>query len=240
MDFDGIDRYQPGDDIRRINWAATARTGCAQVYRTRAEGHRARMIVADFRPEMQFGTRDRPMAKTAALAAAHLVWEAQLAGEPVGLIVPGQFSTAPGRDRRHTMRLLDALLAGYSRTSPCETLDEDVRAAAAFLRYGDDLMLVGDPLGDAARFAAATRPLLATLHLVLALVEDPIVRTVPPNGTYPSRRGMAGICQSFRVRSRPSESTVSPRETAIAVLRDAGWQVRLAADLLPSRPEGAA
>ncbi|MEL7153004.1 MAG: DUF58 domain-containing protein, partial [Pseudomonadota bacterium] len=86
-DFDGIGPYQPGDDIRRIAWGASARSGKMQTKQFIADAHRARVIVLDDRQVFAFGTQTRPMAKTAVLAAAYLIWEAVVLQEAVGLAV---------------------------------------------------------------------------------------------------------------------------------------------------------
>ena len=59
LEFDGISLYSPGDDVRWIDWRATARSGQPQVKRFVAESHRGRMIVADLCAELRFGTRQR-------------------------------------------------------------------------------------------------------------------------------------------------------------------------------------
>ena len=72
LEFDGLSPYVIGDDVRWIDWRATARTGRTQMKRFAAESHRARLIVLDLSPALFFGTRTRLMAKTAALLAARL------------------------------------------------------------------------------------------------------------------------------------------------------------------------
>ena len=63
VDLDSIGPYVVGDDLRFMDWRATARTGRAQMKRFVAESHLARMLVVDFRPSMGFATTERPMAK---------------------------------------------------------------------------------------------------------------------------------------------------------------------------------
>ena len=110
MDLDSVGPYVPGDDIRWMDWRATARTGRAQMKRFVAESHLARMLIVDFRAHLLFGTETRPMAKTAALLAAHMAWEGFVLQEPVGMvIVPDQVLVRPRPGRpRHDARTATA------------------------------------------------------------------------------------------------------------------------------------
>ncbi|MDP6953418.1 MAG: DUF58 domain-containing protein, partial [Alphaproteobacteria bacterium] len=60
--MDSIGPYVIGDDLRFMDWRATARTGRAQMKRFVAESHLARILVVDFRPPMRFATNTHPMA----------------------------------------------------------------------------------------------------------------------------------------------------------------------------------
>ncbi|MGI9407886.1 MAG: DUF58 domain-containing protein [Hyphomicrobiaceae bacterium] len=109
-DLDSIGPYAPGDDIRWMDWRATARTGRAQMKRFVAESHLARMLIVDFGAHLLFGTETRPMAKTGALLAAQLAWEAFTLQEPVGMVVvPDQLLVQPRRGRGHILFLLKHL-----------------------------------------------------------------------------------------------------------------------------------
>jgi uncharacterized protein (DUF58 family) len=70
-----IREWEPGDDIRRIDWNATARTGGVQVRVDVAERALTSWIALDASPSMTFGTADRrkwDVAEGVALAAGHL------------------------------------------------------------------------------------------------------------------------------------------------------------------------
>ncbi|HSK36637.1 MAG TPA: DUF58 domain-containing protein, partial [Actinomycetota bacterium] len=67
--------YQPGDDVRRIDWAVTARTGDIHVRDQIAERALVSWLVLDTSPSMSFGTADRRKADVAegvALAVGHV------------------------------------------------------------------------------------------------------------------------------------------------------------------------
>ena len=64
MEFEDVRPYIPGDDVRRIDWNVTARTGVTHVKEFREEREMNLMIVADVSASMRFGSRERDKKKT--------------------------------------------------------------------------------------------------------------------------------------------------------------------------------
>jgi uncharacterized protein (DUF58 family) len=67
--------YQPGDDVRRMDWSVTARTAQAHVRETVADRELETWAVVDLSPSLDFGTaacRKRDLAVAALAAVAHL------------------------------------------------------------------------------------------------------------------------------------------------------------------------
>lgn len=113
-EFETISPFLPGDDIRHIDWRATARSGRAQVRRFAAAAHRARCIAVDLRPDLYFGSQIQLMSKTSALAAARLSWEAVLLNEPVGPAIGVEPELLrPRSGKRHVQHLLARLWRRY-------------------------------------------------------------------------------------------------------------------------------
>lgn len=77
-DTEELTRYQPGHDVRRIDWHATARARDPQVWLTRAEHELTTWLLLDQTPSMAFGTVDREKADLATVLAG-----------AVGLLVDG-------------------------------------------------------------------------------------------------------------------------------------------------------
>lgn len=103
LDFDGISPYLTGDDPRLIDWRATARTGQPQMRRFAAQSRAAWMLVIDGHRDLGFGSHHHTIAKTAALVAGRLAWQALILGKAVGLTVlgPPTLDLRPRRGRRH-------------------------------------------------------------------------------------------------------------------------------------------
>ncbi len=228
LDFDGLSPYVPGDDVRAIDWRATMRSGQTVMRRFAAASHRARMLVVDLRSDLYFGTAVQTMAKTACLSAAWLAWNAVVLHEPVGLSV-GSTTIRPRRGRRHVLRLLDVLAEAYSDEARSGERPFDCEAAAALVGQKDEVCLISDLPTDPQPLATVGRALSRSRVLRFVLVEDPFVTRVPAAGRYPVR-GPDGRRQVIRVsKGKPLDPTTETR------LRDAGWTVERALDLLPRR-----
>ena len=74
LDFAEVREYQPGDDVRMIDWKVTARSGKAHTKLFVEERERPVLLVVDFRASMRFGTRGMYKSVLAARLAALLGW----------------------------------------------------------------------------------------------------------------------------------------------------------------------
>jgi len=77
--------YQPGDEIRRINWRLMARTGKAYTKLFQEEREENWFILVDHRASMRFGTRKRLKATQAVRVAGYFAWIAQQTSVPVAV-----------------------------------------------------------------------------------------------------------------------------------------------------------
>ena len=69
LDLDRIRPYEPGDDVRRIDWKATARSGIPQVREDVPDRQLTAWLLLDRSASMHFGTADRRKADVAEGAA---------------------------------------------------------------------------------------------------------------------------------------------------------------------------
>jgi len=84
IDFSEVRIYQPGDDVRNIDWRVTARTNKPHTKLYREERERPVYIVVDQCQSMFFGSKTSFKSVTAARAAATLAWGALENGDRVG------------------------------------------------------------------------------------------------------------------------------------------------------------
>lgn len=84
MEFEEHRVYQPGDEVRTIDWRVTARTGQPHVRLHREERERPVLLAVDLRQTMHFGTRGCFKSVLAAHAATCCAWAASTNGDRVG------------------------------------------------------------------------------------------------------------------------------------------------------------
>ncbi len=87
MEFEEARPYQPGDDIRNLDWRVTARTGKPHTKLFREERERPILLWVDYRNTMFFATKGVYKSVIAARAAALLAWSAHHHGDRVGGII---------------------------------------------------------------------------------------------------------------------------------------------------------
>jgi uncharacterized protein (DUF58 family) len=97
-----VREYQPGDDVRRMDWNVTARTGQPHVRVQVAERILVTWLALDTSPSMQFGTAERRKADVAEGVALALGHTASRRGNRVGTVTfgAGQPRTVPPRQGR--------------------------------------------------------------------------------------------------------------------------------------------
>jgi uncharacterized protein (DUF58 family) len=106
-----IREWEPGDDVRRIDWNATARSNNVQVRVDVAERALTSWVVLDVSPSMRFGTADRrkwDVAEGVAVATGHI---ASRRGNRIGVVTFGGTETVMLRPRQGRVGLLAVLLS---------------------------------------------------------------------------------------------------------------------------------
>lgn len=178
--------YVPGDDVRRIDWNVTARTGEPHVRVDLAERVLVTWLVLDTSPSMKFGTADRrkaDVAEGAALAVGHI---ATRRGNRLGIVTFGGADPRAVPARQGRMGLVGLLTA--LREEPeaegwpgATSLGEAINRTGALARQRSLVVLVSDFRGP----RDWRRPLLelAGRHDVVALeVRDPREQELPNVG----------------------------------------------------------
>src|SRR5436309_5068700 len=124
--FEEVREYQPGDDIRAIDWNVTARMGHPFIKRFIEERELTVMLLVDCSGSQQFGTRIQQKREVAAELAAVLAFSAISNNDRVGLV---QFTdrverfVPPRKGTRHVLRLIRDVLF-YQPEHPGTSLRE--------------------------------------------------------------------------------------------------------------------
>ncbi len=158
VDFLESRNYQPGDDIRNMDWRVTARTGRAHTKVFQEERERPVLVAVDAGPSLFFGTRKRLKSVAAGELAAVISWAAVRRGDRIGgfLFGPGRHrELRPAGGRRGAMRMIQSLvdwlnpeegqgLSGPASVEPLSHVLERVRHTA---RPGSLIIIISDFFG---------------------------------------------------------------------------------------------
>lgn len=185
VEFAEVREYQPGDDVRTIDWNVTARLGSAYVKRYHEERELTVLFVVDLSGSMGFGSRVRTKGGLAVEVAAVLALAAARSNDRVGLLCFSdrveQF-IAPARGRRHAMRLVAELLTSVARGGRTD-LGSCLAYLDPLLRRRAVVFVVSDFLATGFEEALGR---LARRHDVIAIqLRDPRERDLPAVGLIP-------------------------------------------------------
>jgi uncharacterized protein (DUF58 family) len=147
--FREVRPYQPGDDVRSIDWNVSARMNEAFVKVFTEEREMTVMIAVDLSASERFGTQRAPKTRVASEVAALLAFSAIRNNDRVGLILSTskvERIVPPKSGEKHVMRVIREIL-GFKApdTTGKRTLDErelrrriDVENKARSLGFGED------------------------------------------------------------------------------------------------------
>ncbi len=246
IEFEESRPYVPGDDVRSIDWNATARNGEPYVKRFREERDRTLLLALDVSASMRFGSAGRAMAATAAHAAALLAVAAGRAGDRVGLVAfdaSVRAALPPARGDAHVWSLIRTAVAVAERSGGETRLEVALDALRLYAGRGAAIVLFSDfrdraILGDGASALRAKLVALARrTDLVAAILGDPRDEQLPAAGDLrladPERPGGVWVFHSGsrRARERYRAAAAHRRQRLELALRTAG------ADLLGLRAD---
>lgn len=193
IDFEEVRSYQPGDDIRTIDWRVTARTGSAHTKMFREERERPVLLLVDQRPAMFFGSRTCFKSVLAAELAAMLCWAALRNGDRVGGLVfgcGGHREVRPKRSRRSVLSLLhnvDELnhLLGTQQEDCSMTFGDALIDLRRIAKPGSAIFIVSD-FDRALDNGAKEHLFQLSQHMEVTAIHcsDPLERDLPRAGRY--------------------------------------------------------
>ncbi|MED7666312.1 DUF58 domain-containing protein [Pseudomonas moraviensis subsp. stanleyae] len=192
LNFDELRRYQPGDDLRHLDWRASLRTGKPVVRTFTEERDRPALIVVDQRMSMFFGSQRSFKSAVAAELAALAAWMVFHAGDRVGGLVFNDQridSIAPLRSRKRVEALLSrvvqqnrALNAGNPDAEDQDQLDKALQRCLGVAGHDHLICIVSDFAGAGERTLQLMRQLSAHNDVIALQVYDPLALKLPNNG----------------------------------------------------------
>lgn len=113
MEFAEVRQYQPGDEVRTIDWNVTARTGVPHVKRYTEERQLTVMLLVDASASTRFGSVRQFKQELAAEIGALLAYSAITNNDRVGLVIFTdriELAVPPRKGNRHVLRVISEIL----------------------------------------------------------------------------------------------------------------------------------
>lgn len=222
--------YQPGDDVRRMDWAVTARTSTPHVRMPIAERELETWVLADLSASLDFGTADREKRDLVAAAVAAVGYLTTAGGNRLGAVLltaDGPVRVPPRSGADHLRAVLHRIVTAERRDGPAPTdLTAGLRELQRLARRRGLAVVVSDflapPGWDKALRALAAR------HEVLAVeVLDPRELELPDVGLLALRDPESGAVLEVQtsdagLRRRYAEAAAAQRDGIAKAIRGSG------------------
>jgi uncharacterized protein (DUF58 family) len=228
VEFDESRPYQPGDDLRTMDWRVTARTGKPHTKVFREERNRPVFVWLDLRRPMMFATRGAFKGVRATEMAALIAWSAVANGDRLGGLV---FSEGAHHELRPALGMRSALR--FFRTvcaddfwAPEHLPEGEVDAEHALVRLtrvarpGSLIFLLSDFRGLGEDHERHLRQLAGHCDLVLVQFYDAVEAELPPPGRYRIQSGSRSfsIDTANDATRRRYEQRFAERQARLAAL----------------------
>jgi uncharacterized protein (DUF58 family) len=225
--FEEVRAYQPGDDIRTIDWNVTARMGQPFIKRFVEERELTVALLVDCSGSQLFGTRLQQKREVAAELAAVLAFSAISNNDKVGLI---QFTdkvehfVPPRKGIRHVLRLIRDVLF-FQPQRPGTSLREGLDYLNRVLRRRAIVFLLSDFLDE--DYERSLKRAGRRHDLVAVRITDPREEELPAVGLLELEDAETGVCvlvdtSSRAVRAAHAEAAGRRREAVRQLTRAAG------------------
>ena len=228
LDLAEVREYQPGDEIRRIDWNVTARMNRLFVRQYLEEREVTAWLLVDLSPSMAFGTRRRLKRELAVEFAGIASYVIARHGDKVGVITfPGRGLPAvpPRSGRRHALRIVHRLQDAQTMGEGPTDLAATLRAAAGVLKRRHLVFVVSDFIAPPG-WEGPLRDLGRRHDVIAVWVRDPAEEALPDVGMVPVRDPETGAhcwidTSDSRVRAAYERLVAERRARVAAAFRTA-------------------
>jgi uncharacterized protein (DUF58 family) len=193
MEFDESRLYQPGDDIRNIDWRVTARTGKTHTKLFREERERPIMLWVDLRAPMFFATRGRFKSVMAAYLASLAGWSAVHHGDRIGGVIFSEtdhYELKPHRGKTGVLRFINKLAGHpawadpYAARTDHGAIGRELIRLRRVTRPGSMLFLISDFRYLSQADEHQIMRLSKHNDVILIYIRDPLEEDLPRGGQY--------------------------------------------------------
>jgi len=184
MSFDEVRPYQPGDEIRFIDWNVTARSNEPFVKRFVEERELTVMLLVDASASLRFGSNLQLKREVAAELAALLAFSATKNNDRVGLAMftdKVEHVVTPKKGKKHVLRLISDVLT-HRPAGRGTRIDEALGWMSRIGQRKSICFVISDFLAPSASFEKALRIVARRHDVVPVVVRDKIERELPRLG----------------------------------------------------------
>lgn len=185
MDFTDVREYQPGDDIRVIDWNVTARTDQMHIKQFVEERELTVLLLVDASASQTFGTVNRTKQETSAELAALIAFSAIKNNDRVGLFMftdQVESFIPPKKGRKHVLRVITEIL-DFRPEKPGTDLSSALEYLARITRKRALVFVISD-FQDSG-FERSLNIANRRHEVIPVLVEDPMEFELPSMGLVP-------------------------------------------------------
>lgn len=191
VEFDEVREYQPGDDIRSIDWNVTARTGTAYVKKYIEERELTVMILVDVSASCRFATVKQLKSSLAAELSAVLAFSAIRNNDKIGLLMfTDRVETyiPPRKGRLHVLRMIREVLcfdpAGVKTDMPfaLDFLNRVLTRRAVCFIISDFSAGSGDRVFSLQKLSRSLAVTRKRHDLIAVVLTDPLESSIPSCG----------------------------------------------------------
>jgi uncharacterized protein (DUF58 family) len=195
MDYLESRCYQPGDDVRSMDWRVTARSGRAHIKVYQEERERPIVVMLDLGPGMFFATRGAFKSVIAARAAAMIGWAAVQNGDRIGALLfnGGHHELRPLGGSRGALRLIRTLVemtdparvsAGRTDSANGQHLNDALTRLRRVARPGSLVFILSDFYGCDTDTRRHLQYLRKHNDVIALQIIDSLEVAPPPAGHY--------------------------------------------------------
>lgn len=194
MEFAEVRHYQPGDDVRTIDWSVTARTGKAHTKLFQEEKERPVFILLDLSDSMIFGSQFVFKSVQACHLASLLSWQAKQRNDRLGGIVFNQQKVAELKPTGRTTGLMTYLhqCEKLCQSQPFKLNNHDqsllvqLKRLSRLVQTGSQIHLIS----DFSQLDEHCQKLLSQIRRHNQInawqISDPLEQLIPKNGQQAS------------------------------------------------------
>jgi uncharacterized protein (DUF58 family) len=222
MEFDEVRPYQPGDEVRTIDWNVTARTGEPFVKRFVEERELTVMLLVDASASGKFATVNRFKREIAAELAAVLAFSAISNNDKVGVLIFTdriELFIPPRKGRRHVLRLIRDLLA-FEPIGHQTNLKLGLDTINHLLKRRSIVFLISDFLTPPDSYRSALQFSNRRHDVIAVTLSDPREQELPNVGLLALEDAETGQVRWVDTGSRQRRQAFAERVNELKLARD--------------------